>query len=75
MCDLYLSEEAKTRIALLRANNKEEVMIEQSIICQAMSAAINTIITSCKEVEEDMRDVLYVLHRYNTLLTELSKEN
>lgn len=75
MCDLYLTEDAKERITLLRANNKEEVLYEQSTICQAMSIVIDTIITSRKDVEKEMKKVLYVLHQYNMLVTELSKEN
>lgn len=78
MCDLYLTEEAKECIANLRKNHGEEVLYEQSYICQAMGTAICEL-TNClqdeKEEKEELQHLLFVLYRYNNLLTLLSKEN
>lgn len=75
MCDLYLTEEAKKRIADLRENQGEGLMYEQSDLCEAMSTVILMILEGGNEEKGEILKVLYVLQQYNMLVTELSKEN
>ena len=75
MYDLYLSEDAKECIANLRENKCNGLMIEQSLICRAMSSIIFTVDNSGNHDKEEMLHALYMLQRYNELITELSKEN
>lgn len=75
MCDLYLTEEAKERIANLRESKGRGRVYEQSLICRAMSAIIFEADGNYTRDKEEMLQALCVLQQYNDLITELSKEN
>lgn len=75
MCDLYLTEDAKERIANLRESKGGGRVYEQSLICRAMSAIIFAADSSGDDDKEEMLHALCMLQQYNDLITELSKEN